>query len=195
MAAVELPHQPRPALGQLAPILGHPGLLRIPIPEQDQQLACGELCAGVHTLRPPREAALREALRTEPEALAVIAQELERGPGAIAKDEDRATERMLQERPATHGRQAINPFAEIDGLRRQQDTRLRAELEPQGVSKKARTTASSGSCNSGAATRSRAPFGRCNSISMAEVGRAQTGVAGTSTKLGAAVDVEAASAA
>src|SRR5262245_61963003 len=171
------------------------GLLWMPIPEQDQQLACGEPRAGVRALRPPGETALREALRTEPEALAVIAQELERGPGAIAKDEDRATERMLLEHLATRGRQAINPFAEIDGLRRQQDTRLRAELEHQGVSKKTRTTASSGSCNSGAATRSRAPSGRCSSISMAEVGRAQMGVAGTSTKLGAAVDVESASAA
>src|SRR5262245_30414640 len=124
------------------------GLLWIAIPEQDQQLACGEPRAGVRTLRPPGETALREVLRTEPEALAVIAQELECGPGAIAKDEDRATERMLQEHPATYSRQAIDAFAEIDGLRRQQDPRLWAELEHQPVSKKVRTKATNGGCGS-----------------------------------------------
>jgi hypothetical protein len=41
-------------------------LLGIPIPKQDQQLACGELRAGVRTLRPPGEAPLREALCTAP---------------------------------------------------------------------------------------------------------------------------------
>ena len=80
------------------------GLLWMPIPEQDQQLACGEPRAGVRALRPPGAPALGEALRTQPEALPVLAQELACGPGAIAADKDRATERRLQESPATHRR-------------------------------------------------------------------------------------------
>src|SRR5215510_5633454 len=104
MATVELPHQPRPALGQLSPILGHAGLLRIAIPKQDQQLARGERGASVCGLGPPGEATLGEALRTQPKALAIIAQELECRPGAVAEDEDRATERLLQEHAATHSR-------------------------------------------------------------------------------------------
>ena len=71
------------------------GLLRIPIPEQDQQLACGEARAGVLRLGPPGEAALREALRTQPEALAIIAQDLERGAGAVPEDIERATEGIV----------------------------------------------------------------------------------------------------
>src|SRR5919202_4662322 len=119
MAPVELPPPARPALGPLSPILGHPGLLRIAIPEQDQQLARGETGAGVCALGPPSEATLGETLRTEPEALPVIAQELECRTGAIAEDEERATERLLQEHAATHGGEPIDAFAKIDGLRRQ----------------------------------------------------------------------------
>ena len=182
MAAVELPHQPCSALGQLSPILGHPGLLRIPIPEQDQQLARGETGADVCALGPPGEAPLGETLRTEPEALAVIAQELERRAGAIAEDEERATERLLQEHTATHGCQAIDAFAEIDRLGRQQDPRLRAELEHQAVSKKVRTNATSGGCGSWAWIRSRVPSARWSSISIPSVGCGQTGGAVTSTK-------------
>ena len=118
----------------------------------------------------------------QPEALAVVAQQLERGAGAIAEDEERATERLLQEHAATHGRQAIDPFAEIDGLGRQQDPRLWTELEHQIVSKKVRTNATSGGCGSWEWIRSRVPSARWSSISIPSVGCGHTGVAVTSTK-------------
>ena len=98
----------------------------------------------------------------------------------------RSTRRHTAARPSS--------LAEIDGLRRQQDTRLRAELEHQGVSKKAAPRPAAGAVTRGSDPQS-CSIGCCSSISMAEVGRAQTGVTGTSTKPGAAVDVEAASAA
>ena len=80
-------------------------------------------------------------------------------PGAVAEDVDRATERIVAERPATHGGEPINPFAEIDGLRGQQDTTLRGELEHQGVSKKVRTRAASGRLRLGGANPQPRPIG------------------------------------
>jgi hypothetical protein len=125
---------------------------------------------------------LREPLRTQPEALAVVAQQLEGGTGAMADDEDRTTERLLQQHAAAHGRQAIDAFAEVDGLGRQQDPRLWTELEHQAVCKKVRPNATSGGCGSWVWSRSRGPSGRCSSSSMPEVGRGQIEVVGTATK-------------
>ena len=120
--------------------------------------------------------------------LRYLAQELERRASAIAEDEDRATEGIVRSHLTAHGRESIDPFAEIDGLGGEKDAALRGQLEHPGVSKKARTTASRGSCGSWAAIRSRAPSGRCHSISMTEVGRGQTGAVGISTKPRAVVD-------
>src|SRR5262245_4668054 len=157
-------------------------LLRIAIPEQDPQLAGGETSAGVCVLRPPGEAALGQPLCAQPKSLPVVHQDFERRAGTIAEDEDRTTERLLQQRAATHGRQAIDAFAEIDGLRRQQDPRLRTELEHQAVSKKVRTNATSGGCDSWVWIRSRVPSARESSISVPAVGGGHRGMAGTSTK-------------
>ena len=118
----------------------------------------------------------------QPEALAIIAQELEGGARAIAEDEDRAAERLLREHPATHGCEAINPFAEINWLGRQQDPRLWGELKHQSVSKKVRTNATSGGCGSWEWIRSRVPSARWSSISVPSVGCGHTGATVTSTK-------------
>src|SRR5512138_2045635 len=182
MAAVELPHQPRPALGQLAPILGHPGLLRIAIPEQDQQLARGETGAGICALGPPGEAPLGETLRTQPEALAVIAQDFEGGARAVAEDIEGAAEGIVAEEPAADGGQPINPLAKIDGLRSYKDAALRGQLEHPGVSKKVRTRVATGHCGSYVWIRSRVPSGRWSSSSVPAGGVGCTGVAVTSTK-------------
>src|SRR6266852_5573517 len=103
-------------LRELSPIRRHLGLLRIAIPQQDQQLACGEPGAGLRALRPPREPTLREALRTQPEALAIIEQNLEGGSRAVAEDIQGAAERIVTEHLAAHGREPIDALAKIDGL-------------------------------------------------------------------------------
>src|SRR5712691_499899 len=92
------------------------------------------------------------------------------------------TLRVVAEHLAAHGRQPINTLAKIDRLGSEKDAALGGQLEHEDVSKKACTTASSGSCGSWAAIRRRVPSGRCSSISMATGGRGQTGAAGTSTK-------------
>src|SRR5713101_2565515 len=110
------------ALRELSPIRRHLGLLRIAIPQQDQQLACGEPGAGLRALRPPREPTLREALRTQPEALAIIEQNLEGGSRAVAEDIQGAAERIVTEHLAAHGREPIDALAKIDGLGGEKDT-------------------------------------------------------------------------
>ena len=70
-------------------------------PTRARQAGAGVLRGG-----PPGEAALRETLRTQPEALPVIAQHFERGAGAIAEDKDRAAEGMS---PSTRRHTAASP--------------------------------------------------------------------------------------
>ena len=72
---------------------------------------------------------LRQTFRTEPKALSIICQELARRAGAVAKDIDRAAQRILVQRLATESRQAIYPLAEVDGLHGQKDATLGGELE------------------------------------------------------------------
>ena len=113
----------------------------MPIPQEYQQFAGTEAVARVLSLGPPGEAPLREALRTEPEALAIVTHELERRASAIAEDKDRPAEGIVCSHLTAHGRESIDAFAEIDGLRGEQDATLGGELEHQGVSKKVRTKA------------------------------------------------------
>src|SRR4029453_2671772 len=160
LAAVELPGARGFALGQLLPIVCHPRLLRIAIPQHDGQLACGQV--GTHVLGggPPGEAALREALRAQPVALPVVTQNFERGACAVPEDIERTAEGIVAEGSATDSGESINPFAEVDRLRGHKDTTLRGQLEHAGVSKKVRTNATSGGCGSWEGIRSRAPSGR-----------------------------------
>lgn len=94
-----------------------------------------------NALGPPGEAPLREALGTEPEALAIIPQELERRASAIAEDKDRPAEGIVRSHLTAHGRESIDPCAEIDGLRGEQEATWGGELAHEGLSKKVRTTA------------------------------------------------------
>lgn len=137
---------------------------------------------------PPVEAALGQARAPQPEALSIIAQQFTRRRSAVAEDKDRTAEGMRTKHRAAHSGETIDALTEIDGLGGEKDAALGGQLKPQGVSKKARTTASRGSGGSWAALRSRAPSGRCSSVSMSEVVRGQTGTAGTATKPRAAVD-------
>ena len=183
LAAVELPRQPGPTLGQLFPIVRHPGLLWIAIPQHDGQLARGQARAGILRLGPPAKASLREPFSTEPEALAIVAQDFQCGARAVPEDVERTAEGIVAEGAAADGGESIDAFAEVDGLCGDKDATLRRELEHQGVSKKARTNATSGGCGSwgsGSAAGCHRP-GRVRSPSL-RWGLGHTGVAITSTK-------------
>jgi hypothetical protein len=117
----------------------------MPMPQESQQFAGTEALARVLSLGPPGEAPLREALGTEPEALAIITQELECRARAIAEDKDRPAEGIVCSHLTAHGRESIETVAEIDGLGREQETTLGGEWEHQSISKKVRTKAVRGS--------------------------------------------------
>jgi hypothetical protein len=75
------------------------------------------------------KAALGEAFGTEPKALAIVGQEFEGRAGTVAKDVDGSAQRILLQRLATEGREAIYSLAEVDGLHGQKDPTLRRELQ------------------------------------------------------------------
>jgi hypothetical protein len=66
-----------------------------------------------------------EPLHHHPVALAVIQQKFERRARTVAKDVDGALQGIVAEALATHGPEAIDAFAEIDGLRGHKDAALR----------------------------------------------------------------------
>src|SRR5712692_869725 len=195
MAPLDLSGQSRTALGHASPIVGHLGPLGTDVPPHHDQLTRGQGHACVCGLGPPGEAPLREALHTQPVALPVVKQPLERRARAVAEHVDGAFQGMVAEHLAAHGCESINAFAKIHWGGGDKDATLGGELEHQGVSKKVRTKTVRGRWDSWAWIRSRAPSGRCRSISMPEVGRGQAGAAGTATKPEAAVGTGAASAA
>ena len=129
VAAVELSDRPGPPLRDRPPDGRHLGPVGIAVPQENSQFAGREGNAGPRGRGPPVEAALGEAFSTEPKPLAIIRQEFERGPGAVAKDVDRAAQRVLCQCLATQRGEAINAFAKVDGLEREKDATLRGEGE------------------------------------------------------------------
>src|SRR5262245_23253721 len=179
---MELPHQPGAVLAQFFPIVRHPRLLGIPIPQYDRQLARRQGGADPFDGGPPHKAALREPLRAQPVALPVIAQDFQGGARTVAEDIECAAEGIVAEDLAADGGQPINPLAKIDGLRGHKDPALRGQLEHPGISKKVRTRVATGNCGSYVWIRSRVPSGRWSSIYVPAGGVGSTGVAITSTK-------------
>src|SRR5712691_12191888 len=86
-------------------------------------------------------------------ALPVIEQQLECRAGAVTEHGDGPLQWVIAQHLAAHGREAIDACANIDRLGGHKEAALRGELEHQGVAKKARTTASRGSCGSWPAIR------------------------------------------
>jgi hypothetical protein len=76
----------RLALSHPSPVASHLRPLWVAIPDEHTEFACaqGETCVGCG--RPPLEAALRQTLHGEPEALTVIGEDFQSRSGAIAKD-------------------------------------------------------------------------------------------------------------
>jgi hypothetical protein len=80
-------------------------------------------------LWPPREAAFREALEAQPEALTIVDQELECGASAVAKQEYSSGERVTVETVAAERGERVDAFAEIDRLISEHDGKLWGKLD------------------------------------------------------------------
>jgi hypothetical protein len=80
--------------------------------------------------------------------LAVIAQDFERGAGAVPEDLEGAAEGIIAEGTAADGGEPIDAFAEVDRLCGHKDTALWSELKHHVVSRNVRTSAVMGHGNS-----------------------------------------------
>src|SRR5215212_3222781 len=182
MAALGLCQQPGLTLGHTPPVAGHLGALGVAIPQHNDELTRREGHPCVRAIGPPRKAPLRESLHHHPVALAVIQQEFQRRTRTVAEDVDGALQGVGAKALSTHGPEAIDTVAEIDGFCGHKDAAVRGELEHYRASTKARTSASSGSAEAEQWRHSRVPSVRESSIGMAAGGWGQAGATGTSTK-------------
>src|SRR5436190_7747236 len=139
----------------------------------------GKRDPGTGRGRLPVKPAAGEAFSAQPKPLAIVRQELERRPRAITEHVDRAVQRILPQRLATQSGQAIDPFAEVNGLQREEDAAVGAELEHQWVSRNVWSKGTSEGEASLYEIRRRVPSARWTSTSA--VGTRQ-GSACTSTK-------------
>ena len=103
--------------------------LRLAVGEQNGELMSG---ARMQLLRrgggPPGEATAGEATQAEPEAVAIIHEQFEGRPGAIAKAEERPAHGVLGEVLSAERGERIHTFAEIDRLISEQDRQVWSEL-------------------------------------------------------------------
>src|SRR5438105_2082465 len=98
--------------------------------EQHRQLMRSQaLGAACRSRGPPREAALGKPLVTKPESLAIVGEQLQRRPFAIAEHEHRTDEWILTKGFLAKPRQAINASAKIGRLDSHQDLHLRRNLK------------------------------------------------------------------
>jgi hypothetical protein len=81
-------------------------------------------------------------LVAEPEPLAVVHEQLQRRPPAVAEDEDRAHKRVVPEGLLAEPRQAVDPPAEVGRLDGHQDLHLGRDLEHHRAPQKLRDSAS-----------------------------------------------------
>jgi hypothetical protein len=121
--------------------------------------------------RPEAEAALRQALLTQPEALTIIDQEFDRRAPAVAKDEQRPAKRVFgQHLPHTPG-QAVDPAAKVGRLGGDPDAQARGQRDHGRVCQRLRaTSAMSRLAARGSSIRSARPW-------RSERTRTQAGVA------------------
>jgi len=105
------------------------GRRRITAAEQNGKLVGLKPLGGCRTLWPPRKPPLREPLLTQPEALTVVDQDLDRFAALIAEDENTSTERIFAERLATDTGQTIDTFAKIGRLDSHPDSHLGSYLD------------------------------------------------------------------
>ena len=82
----------------------------------------------ISTRWPETKSARREALLAQPEALAIVGENLHRRPASIAKDEERAAEWIAFEFITCDLRQAVDAATEVRRLDRDENARLGGEL-------------------------------------------------------------------
>ena len=150
------------------------------MPQQHRHLARREASTALLDVWPPGEAALREALGAEPQALTIVAEDCARSARAVAEDRDGTTEGMVAEGCAADSREPIDPCAAVDRFRSDKEATLWGELSQQGVAKNVCTTAASGGGDAWESMRMRAPSARWRSTAAEVV--SQEEVAGTATQ-------------
>jgi hypothetical protein len=151
------------------------------MPPHHGSLTRGQGGVRARGVGPGGAAPLREALCTPPIALPIVNQAFERRTGAMAKDVDGPTARMLRERLAAYRRHARDALPEIDGRDGQQETTLWGQLEPQDASKNVRLKVVREPCGSRECIRSHAPSARWSAIAVSGVESGHAETAGTST--------------
>jgi len=75
-----------------------------------------ERLPGLRLLWPPAKPPLRQSLLTQPETLAIVHQEFDRGMASIAKHKHSARERVKVYHITTQTAQPVNALAEIHRL-------------------------------------------------------------------------------
>ena len=78
---------------------------------------------------PPRKLAGGETAQAQPEPVAVVDEQFERGSIAIAKDKQRAGKRILLPLLTAECGQGVDPFAEINRIDGEEDPELRHQLQ------------------------------------------------------------------
>lgn len=132
------------------------------IDEYGELLSIERVDRCVRVSRPPAKTALRETLEAKPEALAVVDEEFEGGPAAIAEDEQGAGEGIGIEMGFAKLGQRVNAFSEIDRLVSEKDFEMRDELNhlSQKRRKSARREVSRSGVSCGRRRVRRVPSGR-----------------------------------
>jgi hypothetical protein len=93
---------------------------------------------GFRACRPPLEAALRQTLGGNPESLAIVGEDSDRLAAAAAKDKQTAGKRVGIEFLAAELRQRIDAFPAVDAFNRNQDAKLRRDLNQNADSNNSR---------------------------------------------------------
>jgi hypothetical protein len=93
---------------------------------------------GFVACRPPLESAFRQALRGNPESLAVIGEDSDRFAAAAAEDEQAAGKRIGIKLLATELGERVDALPPVDGFDRNQDAQLRRDLNQDADSSKLR---------------------------------------------------------
>ena len=92
----------------------------------------------VRSRRPPFETAFRQALRCDPEPLAVVGEDSDRLAATAAEDKQAAGKRIGCEFLPAELRQRIYALPSVDGFNRNQNAQLRRDLNQDADSSNSR---------------------------------------------------------
>lgn len=182
MVSVDLSGPSCAAFDHASPIVGPLGPLGIAMPQDKEQRTRGQGHACVRGRGPPRKATLRDALPTQPVALPVGEEQRARRARAGAEHGDGALQGGAAQGVPAHGRASIKAWANIHRCGGSQEAAVGDELQHECTATPARTTASSGSVDSGEWRHRRVPSARCRAICIVGGACGPEGAGGTSPK-------------